>query len=148
MRSCTLIIFILIMNVPALAMTTLNDVDLSEVANPLSLGLSEQKDVKHSDKLNMQVNETTSYEQDLLKDDANGKNKIKDKIVSEENSGNITTNGDEISHTLEYPDGQKINTSNTYKYHVIFNNTEMRDTFINQRNTDVHSGSWIDIKIH
>jgi hypothetical protein len=199
MKNLMMLIIILFMNLPAWAMTSLEDIDLSEVSHPQSLGVVTEvvvdnagdteetrsvilkKFYKNSKKKSMyslslleineplDVNDTiendeaeskyllspaeksreqVQQQRSLLIDQINGKY-LQDMVASEDNTDTTVTTGKETAgtHTLAYPDGNKNSSKNTYSYRVIFNNTEMRDTFINTRNTDIRSGSWVDIKV-
>lgn len=200
MKDLISFIIVFLMSLPAWAMTSLADADLSEVSNPQSLGIlteaagdnagnSEEprpgilkKFYKNSRKkslyslVSLEINEpldvNESMENDeaenryilspteqrremqqqqrsLLIDQINGKY-LKDLVYSEDNPDITITTGtvrDTNTHTLDYSEGNKNSLSSSYSYRLYFNNTEMRDTFINQRNSDIKSGSWVDIKV-
>jgi hypothetical protein len=50
--------------------------------------------------------------------------------------------------TMVYPIDYSHSTNGYYNYDIISGNIEMRDTYINNRSTTIHSGSWVNIKTH
>jgi hypothetical protein len=200
MKNLMTFIFIISVNLPAWAMTSLEDADLSEVSNPQSLsivredavgdpgsseeirpgilenfyGNSRQKSLYSLASLEpdkpLDVNESMENDEaesryalsstelkrenpqqqrSLLIDQINRKH-LKDLVSLEENTDttiNTTAIREMNTRTLAYPEGKRNSSSDIYTYRIYFNNIEMRDTFINQRNTDIRSGSWVDIKV-
>lgn len=183
------------MSLPAWAMTSLADTDLSEVSHPQSIMAEISKDTGSAEDSrpgilkkfynnskmksayslisleidgHLDVNESIedeayggrltlssdqrredlSQQKSLLIDQINGK--WRDMVYSEDNSDMTATTvtiKDTNPHTLFYRDGSRNSTTDSYSYRLYFNNTEMRDTFIQQRGTDIRSGSWVDIKV-
>jgi len=50
------------------------------------------------------------------------------------------------SYSIEHPDGTRDTSSDSYMYIIRAGDVEMRDTFIQQRSSDIRPGSWVDIK--
>ena len=64
--------------------------------------------------------------------------------VNETNSNGQASSSPSITHSNN--DTQSSN--NPYRYNIMAGNTDMRDTYIDNRSTTIQSGSWIDIKTH
>ncbi|HOM29379.1 MAG TPA: hypothetical protein PLS81_07970 [Deltaproteobacteria bacterium] len=50
------------------------------------------------------------------------------------------------SYSIEHPDGSRMEWGDAYRFIIKSGDTEMRDTFIQQRGAEISPGSWVDIK--
>jgi hypothetical protein len=76
---------------------------------------------------------------------------LKDKTVlasAEDNIGfnNIKMFPVRTTHGMEYPDSLSTSSNSSYNYIIKSGDIEMRNTYINQTQSIINSGSWVDIK--
>jgi hypothetical protein len=69
-------------------------------------------------------------------------------IDAEEANGYYIDTKTTITPSMAYPVDYNNTSDDPYRYNIKSGNTDMRDTYINDRNTNIKSGSWINIKTH
>lgn len=146
------ILAVLLLTLPAWSMSPVTDTDLSSVSSPSSLIIGPAKTSDTGMEQEIPVESKTDaddlYNIEKLKVDPNRDKDISKEIVAEDNNDpeDIGIPSPSKTYSMEYPDGQSNSSNDTYKYIIRTGDVEMRDTFINQRNSTIAPGSWVDIK--
>ena len=98
---------------------------------------------------------TTSFSEDSVPDDIQTRwlNLITWKdyatiINAEDANGHYIDTKTTLTPSMVYPVDYKNTSNDPYRYDIKSGNTDMRDTYINNRNTNIQSGSWVNIKTH
>jgi len=69
-------------------------------------------------------------------------------IVNAEDVNGNYNNTQSVTPNLEYQDDYNRTYDGAYIYKIMSGNTEMKDTYIDNRDSIIKSGSWVNIKIH
>jgi hypothetical protein len=145
------IAMILLLPVYAWALSPITDADLSDVSTPASLSIVAVPSDDAKNDPAMPGGITT-------KEDPSGIEKLSHDLMLEKSSKGIvsaeetdtpaTVNAPQSGtrYSIEHPTTTTNNSDGSYRYIIRSGNIEMRDTYIQQTNSTVNSGSWVDIQ--
>ncbi|HQI80788.1 MAG TPA: hypothetical protein PLR71_04425 [Deltaproteobacteria bacterium] len=142
---------ILLLPVCAWSLSPITDADLSDVSTPASLIIvAVPSDDTKSDPAipgSITTNENPSSIEKLSHDLMLEKSP-KGIVSAEEADTPATVNAPPAGtrYSIEHPTGTTNSTDGSYRYVITSGNIEMRDTYIQQTNSTINAGSWVDIR--
>lgn len=152
MNGKIILLAVLLLPLPAWSLSPVTDTDLSDVSSPASLIIRPVQTTDNGAEQDTQVDpeskkDTVANIQKLETDSIKDKD-ISTGIIAEDTNDTpkigVPTAGK--TYSMEYPEGSKNTSNDSYKYIIKSGDIEMRDTYINRRNSTVIPGSWVDIK--
>ncbi len=150
-RRILTIVTILLLPVCVWSLSPVSDDDLSDVSSPASLSIVAvpADDAKSTPAIPVGIAAADEDLSDIerLSHDLMLEKSSKDIVSAEETDTPVTVNAPPSGtrYSIEHPTGTTNGSDGSYRYIIRSGNIEMRDTYIQQTNSSVNAGSWVDI---